>query len=297
MAGMGGQLSMTASTSPEHARRRFAVIGSPITHSLSPVLHAAAYRSLGATDASYGRYEVGAGQLESFLRSGPGRALHGVSVTMPGKGEAFTLADETDAVSAQLQISNTLIRRPDGRWRAENHDVHGIVASLRDHGVGSPSAGGVLGSGATALSAVAALVQLGAQEVRLSARNPDKLTPLRELAETAGAAVRVIDWEQSHQLLATDTLISALATEGAEAVSRRWADRSDLARPGVFLDVLYDPWPAPLAKVISARGGEVADGLEMLAHQAAMQVRSMLGVGTAPVAEMLGAARRAIADG
>lgn len=296
MAGMGEQLSMTTSTSPEQAHRHFAVIGSPITHSLSPVLHGAAYRSLGVSDASYGRYEVGAGQLESFLRAGPARALRGLSVTMPGKGEAFALADEADEVSAQLQISNTLIRRPDGRWRAENHDVHGIAASLRDHGVVSPTTGAVLGSGATALSAVAALVQLGAQEIHLSARSPDKLTPLRELAGAAGVPVRVVDWEQSHRLLATDALISALATEGAEVVSQRWSDRSVAARPGVFLDVLYDPWPAPLAKVISARGGEVADGLEMLAHQAGMQVRSMLGVETAPVAEMLAAARRAIAD-
>lgn len=298
MAGMGEQLSMSSSISPEHADRRFAVIGSPITHSLSPVLHAAAYRALGlgAADASYGRYEVGAGQLQSFLQEGPGRDLHGMSVTMPGKREAYELADETDLVSSQLQISNTLVRRPEGGWRAENHDVHGIVASLRDHGALSPTIGAVLGSGATALSAVAALVQLGVEEIHLSARSRDKLIPLQEVAESAGVPTRVIDWEQSHQLLATGALISALATEGAGVVSRRWTDRSDLARPGVFLDVLYDPWPAPLAKVVAGMGGEVADGLEMLAHQADMQVRSMLGVDVAPVGEMLAAARRAIAD-
>src|SRR5690625_5361224 len=85
-------------------------------------------------------------QLETFVREGPGRELHGMSVTMPGKPEAFALAAETDDVSARLAISNTLIRRADGRWRAENHDVHGIAASLGDHGVHAPVTGAVLRS-------------------------------------------------------------------------------------------------------------------------------------------------------
>lgn len=289
---MGRQLS----TSTPAAERRFAVIGSPVAHSLSPVLHRAAYRGLGIHDASYERFEVAAGQLETFVREGPGRELHGMSVTMPGKPEAFALAAETDDVSARLAISNTLIRRADGRWRAENHDVHGIAASLGDHGVHAPVTGAVLGSGATALSAVSALIDLGVSRIALSARSPHKLAPLRELAAAAEVPVQVVDWDSSWQLLSADALVSALATEGAEQVAARWTDRSDLPRPGVFLDVLYDPWPAPLARVVTALGGEVADGLEMLAHQADMQVRSMLGVESAPVGQMLAAARQAVSD-
>src|SRR5699024_8589772 len=120
--------------------------------------------------------------------------------------------------------------------------------------------------------------------------------PLRELAAAAEVPVQVVDWDSSWQLLSADALVSALATEGAEQVAARWTDRSDLPRPGVFLDVLYDPWPAPLARVVTALGGEVADGLEMLAHQADMQVRSMLGVESAPVGQMLAAARQAVSD-
>ena len=289
---MGRRLSMSTPT----AARRFAVVGSPIAHSLSPVLHRAAYRGLGARDVSYERFEVGAGQLGVFLREGPGRELQGMSVTMPGKPEAFALAAEADHVSARLGISNTLIRRADGRWRAENHDVHGIAASLRDHGAHAPGTGAVLGSGATALSAVAALIDLGVSRIDLSARSPHKLAPLRELAAAADVRVQLVDWDSSWQLLSADAVVSAVAAEGAEHVAARWTDRSGLARPGVFLDVLYDPWPAPLARVVTALGGEVADGLEMLAHQADMQVRSMLGVGSAPVAQMLAAARQALAD-
>jgi len=274
--------------------RRFAVVGSPIGHSLSPVLHRTAYAALGITDASYERHEVAAGELARFLQAGPGRELSGLSVTMPGKPEAFALAAEVDATSRDLGIANTLLRREDGSWRAENHDVHGIVAALRDHGADAPRSGAVLGSGATALSAVAALVELGVRTVLLSARNPQKLTALEECAAARGAAVRRIPWERHHEVLAADVTVSALALEGARAVAAQWRSRSSLPLPAVLLDVLYDPWPAPLAGVVAEAGGEVADGLEMLAHQADMQLRSMLAVPAAPVAQMLAAAREAL---
>jgi shikimate dehydrogenase len=273
--------------------RRFAVIGSPVEHSLSPVLHGAAYRALGVADARYERHEVAAGRLEDFLARGTGRELQGLSVTMPCKPEAFALADEHDAVSRQLGVANTLLRREGGGWRAENHDVHGIAASLRDHGADEITTGAVLGSGATALSALAALLSLGARTVLLSARSPEKLEPLSELAAGAGAETLVIPWDRHHETLGADAVVSALAVAGARDVAARWSARGEgsLPRPGVLLDVLYDPWPAPVAAVVQRAGGEVADGLEMLAHQADMQVRSMLRVPSAPVAVMLGAAR------
>ncbi|GAA1487712.1 shikimate dehydrogenase [Brachybacterium sacelli] len=274
---------------------RFAVVGSPVAHSLSPVLHRTAYAELGIDHAAYDRFDVPAGELAGFLAAGPGRELAGLSVTMPGKPEAFALAAETDETSRALGIANTLIRRTDGRWRAENHDVHGIVASLRDHGAHRPVTGGVLGSGATAASAVAALLELGTEEIVLSARSPHKLAPLEELSSRAGVRTRRVPWESSRELLTADVLISALAAEGAQALAADWGTVTDRSVPSQFLDVLYDPWPAPLAALVAARGGEVADGLEMLAHQAGQQVRSMLGVPSAPVREMLAAARSELA--
>ena len=287
---MGRRQGVTAG---QEGLRRFAVIGSPVEHSLSPVLHSAAYRALGIADARYERHEVMAGRLEDFLARGVGRQLQGLSVTMPGKPEAFALADEHDAVSRQLGVANTLLRREGGGWRAENHDVHGIAASLRDHGADSITAGAVLGSGATALSALAALLSLGARTVLLSARSPEKLAPLSELAAGAGAETLVIPWDRHHETLEADAVVSALAVAGARDVAARWMARGEehLPRPGVLLDVLYDPWPAPVAVIVQRAGGEVADGLEMLAHQADMQVRSMLRVPSAPVAVMLEAAR------
>ncbi|MGO1258234.1 MAG: shikimate dehydrogenase [Brachybacterium sp.] len=283
---MGGREGMSP--------RRFAVVGSPVEHSLSPILHRTAYEALGITDAVYERHQVRAGELAQFLRQGPGRGLQGLSVTMPGKPEAFSLGSEADETSRQLGISNTLIRTGQG-WRAENHDVHGIVAALQDHGAAAPETGAVLGSGATALSALAALAELGVQRVLLSARSAHKLASLEEYAAIRGVAVEQIPWERHHEVLAADVVVSALAIEGARAVAEQWRAQSDLAVPGVVLDVLYDPWPAPIAEVIQSCGGEVADGLEMLAHQADMQLRSMLAIPAAPVREMLAAARTELA--
>jgi shikimate dehydrogenase len=279
------------------AGRRFAVIGAPVGHSLSPVLHTAAYRALGIEDAHYGRHEVASGELAAFLSAGPGRELDGLSVTMPGKPEAFALASERDEVSRRLGVANTLLRLPDGTWRAENHDVHGIAATLRDHGAGAVATGAVLGSGATALSALAALLELGARTVLLSARSPEKLEALHRFAREAGAETVQVPWDAHHAALEAEAVVSALAAEGARAVADRWRERGaqGLPLPGVLLDVLYDPWPAPIAEVVQRAGGEVADGLEMLAHQADMQVRSMLHIPEAPVALMLAAARDELA--
>ncbi|MDN5822402.1 MAG: shikimate dehydrogenase [Brachybacterium sp.] len=277
--------------------RRFAVVGSPVGHSLSPVLHRTAYTVLGITDAEYARHEVSAGALEGFLARGPGQELSGLSVTMPGKPEAFALAAETDATSRALGVANTLLRREDGSWRAENHDVHGIMAALRDHGARSGGSGAVLGSGATALSAVAALIELGVDTVLLCARSAEKLSVLEEFATRHGTEVQRVPWDRHHEVRGADCVGSARASDGAHAGAAQWRARPSLPQADVLLDVLYDPWPAPLAAVVRDAGGEVADGLEMLAHQADMQLRSMLGVPVAPVVQMLAAARRELGHG
>ena len=277
---------------------RFGVIGSPIQHSLSPLLHRTAYRELGIGYAGYETFEVPAGTLAAFWEHGPGARLDGASITMPGKPEALALATEADAVSQRLGIANTLLRLPGGGSRAENHDVHGITRALREQGAGAAGPigeGAVLGSGATALSATAALLELGVRTVVLSARRPDRLAPLQDLVADAGARAVLVPWEQSHRILGSPVVVSALALEGALSLAGEWATHSDLPTPGIFLDVLYEPWPAPLAGLLGERGASVVSGLEMLLHQADMQLRSMLGIDAAPLDAMRDAARHELA--
>jgi shikimate dehydrogenase len=274
--------------------RRFAVIGSPIAHSLSPLLHRTAYAALGVQDARYDRFEVGAGGLAAFLASAEGSVLQGLSVTMPGKPEAFALATERDETATALEVANTLIRRADGCWRAENHDVYGITAAFADHGVDAARAVGVLGSGATATSALAASARLGAERVLLSARSPEKLRQVLELSARLGVSTVVVPWKDNARVLEADACVSALALDGARAVARTWQQRGVEASGTVLLDALYDPWPTPIAQVAQAAGAEVISGLEMLVHQADIQLRSMLGVQRAPVELMLDAAPAAV---
>jgi shikimate dehydrogenase len=274
--------------------RRFAVIGSPIAHSLSPLLHRTAYAALGVQDARYDRFEVGAGGLAAFLASAEGSVLQGLSVTMPGKPEAFALATERDETATALEVANTLIRRADGCWRAENHDVYGITAAFADHGVDAARAVGVLGSGATATSALAASARLGAERVLLSARSPEKLRQVLELSARLGVSTVVVPWKDNARVLEADACVSALALDGARAVARTWQQRGVEASGTVLLDALYDPWPTPIAQVAQAAGAEVISGLEMLVHQADIQLRSMLGVQRAPVELRLAGARAAV---
>ncbi len=289
---MGAEQGLRAGA--RRPQREFIVVGTPIAHSMSPVMHRAAYEALGIDDAVYGRAEVREGELEAFL-AGPGSDLQGLSVTMPLKREAFELAVEADDVSHGLGISNTLIRRPDGSWRAENHDVDGIARSLHDHGVDRIDRAAIIGSGATALSAVAALTGMGAREIVLTARSTERLEPVVAAAEVRGARCTVIDWIDRLTALAEDVVVSALAIEGADDLAAEVRSTPAAPVPRVMLDVLYDPWPAPLAAAVQERGTEVASGLRMLAHQAARQVESMLGVSSAPAELMLAAARAHLA--
>ncbi len=287
--------------------REFAVVGSPIEHSLSPLLHTTAYREFGITDARYGRFEVHEGDLAAFLEGGPGRALDGLSVTMPGKPEAAAIASECDETTARLGVANTLLRLPDGSWRAENHDVYGIraalAAALAAQGSGRDSVsgpttghrGGILGSGATAACAVLALADLGVTELLLSARTPAKLAAVQKLAADLGMSSTVVDFPQSHEVLDADLVVSALAIAGAQAVAEAWQQRESIPVPGTLLDVLYQPWPAPIAGLVQSRGGVVVSGLEMLLHQAEKQLEAMVGRRPAPLDAMREAALQELA--
>jgi shikimate dehydrogenase len=244
---------------------RCGVAGSPIGHSLSPVLHRAAYAHLGL-DWSYDRHEVGERELGAFL-DGLDGSWRGLSLTMPLKHEALRLATRRSALAERVGVANTLVFGPDGERFADNTDVPGMVAALRERGVGTVPRATVLGGGATGSSAVAALAELTGA-VTVAVRNPARAGLVHAVADAALAAPVVVA-----------TVPAGAADALAPAVP---------ARPGVLLDVLYHPWPTPLAAAWSAAGGVVLGGLDLLAHQAVLQVGLMTGR-TVPV-EVLRAA-------
>lgn len=262
--------------------RRAGVTGSPISHSLSPRLHRAAYRALGLDGWTYDAIEVPAGGLADLV-STLGPEWVGLSVTMPGKEEALALADEASPAAGLTGAANTLVRDGD-RWRADNTDVFGMRQGLVEAGLTSPRGDGVplratvLGAGATARSALVALRDLGVGEVTLVVR--DLARPqTTALAEALGLELHTR--RLSHGPLVLDRAVQdvVLGTLPGSAAAPE-VRLTPGAEPAVVMDVTYAPWPSPLAAAVAALGPDappVAGGLAMLLHQAAAQVRLMTG--------------------
>jgi shikimate dehydrogenase len=270
---------------------RAAVLGSPISHSLSPVLHLAAYRALGLSNWSYGVHEVQAPALRRFV-SGLGPQWAGLSLTMPLKEAAFEVADEVSDLAREVGAINTLVRRTDGGWSGDNTDVYGVSQALREAGCAQVDSAVVLGSGATARSVVAALASLGCAKVTFAVRSAARQETLDQ-ASRAGLVVDVVGLGQVADLLGETRVV--VSTLPADALPGNTLPESPLTgrvlregpRPAghLWLDVIYTGWPTPLARTFHEAGASVVSGLEMLVHQAAEQVRLMTGL-CPPVEEM-----------
>jgi shikimate dehydrogenase len=255
------------------------VLGHPIDHSLSPVLHQAAYAALGL-DWSYDRIDVTSQDLPALLDS-LDESWAGLSLTMPLKHDVLPLLDEIDPVAAATGAVNTVLLG-EGVRRGTNTDVRGLVVSLDEHGAAHGDAV-VLGAGATARSAVAALAARGSSQVTADVRRPDAADDLVRTATAVRVALLVRPWHEAADGLDADVVVSTVPRGVADLLAE-----SVPTSPGTLLDVVYDPWPTPFAAAWSTAGGEVASGLDLLLHQAVRQVRLMTGL-DAPV-EVLRAA-------
>jgi shikimate dehydrogenase len=261
--------------------RRAAVLGSPIAHSLSPVLHTAAYRALGLTGWRYEAIECDEAALPGLLDSmGPDWA--GLSLTMPLKRTVLPLLDHTDRLAADVGAANTVIFR-DKQRLGYNTDVSGIAGAMRQAGVTSDGNVLVLGSGATACSALGALASGGADRVAVAVRALPRAQPLTEVAERLGLNVDLIEVGTALSGIRWDLVISTIPAAGAEPVARQLL-AGGAAAAAVF-DVTYDPWPTPLAEAAEKAGAVVISGYELLVQQAVGQVELMTGQ-QAPVEAM-----------
>lgn len=265
---------------------RAGVIGSPIDHSLSPVLHRAAYRACGLSGWRYERYPVGGpGEptVAQFL-AGLGPEWAGVSVTMPCKEPALEAADAATPLATLVGSANTLVRR-DGRWLADNTDVAGLAGVLDQLGVPADDPVVLIGAGATARSAVAALAGRGCRSLRIAVRGQVR-EPTRSLAEQLGIHLEPVALAQAPDAVRGAGL-TLFALPGGTDPGFSAAPPGSLAGH-VVMDVGYGAWPTPPARWALAGGARVVSGLPMLVHQAAEQFRLMTGL-RAPLAAMYAA--------
>jgi shikimate dehydrogenase len=259
----------------EAGRRGAAVLGAPIAHSLSPVLHRAAYAALGLKGWDYRAVECDEAALPETLRALESEGLAGVSLTMPLKRAVLPLLARTDRMAADLGAANTvLFGGVDGDWWGANTDAPGFVAALRRAEVGPADLSDVhvIGAGATAAAALAALAELGVTSPVMHVRRADALVELQPAADRLGVRPVAAAFDDLAGLAGATLVVSTTpggATDSVAAGVRHVR--------GVLFDVVYAPFPTRLAAAWSAHGGRVIGGLELLVEQAALQVELMTG--------------------
>ncbi|MEO3818887.1 shikimate dehydrogenase [Plantactinospora sp. B24E8] len=272
---------MSGSTAPQSEGIRAAVLGKPIAHSLSPVIHNAGYAAAGLIGWSYTAIECAEAELPDRV-AGLGPEWAGLSLTMPLKEAALAVAGDVSPVAAAIGAANTLVRRADGSWYADNTDVPGMVEVLTGAGVTEGAEVTLLGAGGTARAALAAAARLRAGRVSCRVRRRAAGEELAGLADSLGLRFEVQDWADPADVGWTDVLISTVPKGAADhfaGAARSW-------QPGtVVFDVVYDPWPTPLAAGASAAGCRIVSGLDLLLAQAVGQFEQFTGV-TAPVSAM-----------
>jgi shikimate dehydrogenase len=270
---------------------RAAVLGAPISHSLSPALHNAAYRAAGLDDWEYTSFEVQAPQLAGFLSEHS--KFRGFSLTMPLKEECLRVADSVTALAARAGAGNTLSKTDDG-WLADNTDIGGFVDALVAAGIGlvacesaspspapepgpqntnppntHPTSAAILGAGGTARAAVLALLELGVGEMTIYTRSRNKGEAFADWAASVGANAKAGDlavWNRSDEPLVISTL-----PPGVELAV-------DMGKRGLVFDVVYAGWPTALGAAAQNAGIKVLSGLDLLVRQAARQFQIFTGV-------------------
>jgi shikimate dehydrogenase len=245
---------------------RLEVWGDPFTHSRSPHLHAAAYRTLGL-EWIYERRRVPEEAFAAEL-AGLTEQWRGLSLTMPLKGTAYAAATWRDRRAELTGAVNTLLLAEAGP-RGFNTDVGGIVCALHDEGIEAIDCARIVGAGATAMSALVALGELGADRVEIVARRATAVQSLAELGESIGIDVVGMPLDQSERFPVPVTIATL---PGDAAVTDAAAD-SLAAGGGLLLDVVYGHWPTALADAWARAGAPAVSGLGMLLHQALLQVR------------------------
>jgi shikimate dehydrogenase len=241
-----------------------AVLGSPITHSLSPLIHSLAYEYLGVA-AHYEAIEVNAGALTKFLNETDKNCL---SLTMPLKEEAMKVADVISDVASRISCGNTFSLN-EGVWSLTSTDVSGFDNALKMHGIDTVDSVLIIGAGATARAAIASVSAI-TKSVSVVSRNSE-----REAAMNRASLVDVtyLPWEFTSQINTATLVINTTPNQAADFFL------SGIDKPrGTLFEVLYHPWPTAISRAWSKTQAQVIDGLDLLIHQAIAQVEIFSGV-------------------
>jgi shikimate dehydrogenase len=256
---------------------RACVIGWPVEHSRSPVIHRYWLEKYGI-EGAYEKEAVRPEDLEKFLRELWNNGYVGANVTLPHKEAVLRAARSADEAAITIGAANTLWLDPDGALHASNTDAYGFMTNLEEKAPHWKDANGcvvVLGAGGAARGILYGLLKAGVQRILLTNRTRSRADAL---AKTFGCAVGVIDWEARNTALPTCRLLinsTSLGMRGQEPLS---IDVSALPNNAVVADIVYVPLDTPLLKAARARGLVTVDGLGMLLHQAVPGFERWFGI-------------------
>jgi shikimate dehydrogenase len=256
------------------------IILHPAGHTLSPVLHRAAYEDLGV-DASYVAFDVPPERLEAAVSGMRALGIRQLSVSLPHKERVLALADETSEEARAIGAANTLTHTADG-LRADNTDWVGVVGALERHGTLEGGRALVLGAGGAARAVVFGLRRVG-MEVSITGRTPERVD---RLAADLGARAGSLDDPY-------DLLVNATPVGMAPNVDESPVPAEKLRSGALVFDAVYRPLETRLLREARERGCRTQDGLDMLVHQAVEQVRLWTGKGP-DAARMRPAAERTL---
>lgn len=244
-----------------------AVLGSPVAHSKSPLLHGFWLKQFGI-QGHYVPIDVMAADLEQVLQTLPKMGFVGANVTLPHKEKILSIADQISDRAALIGAANTLVFQPDGKLYADNTDGYGFIENIRQHAPNWQAKDGpalVLGAGGAARAIVSALLEAGAPEVRISNRTRARADQIKS---DFGGRVGVVDWvkagaeiEYAHTLVNTTSL-------GMTGKSALTVSLDKLNPETLVTDIVYSPLETELLKAARSKGCRVVDGLGMLIHQA-----------------------------
>jgi len=244
-----------------------AVLGSPISHSLSPLLHTLAYKELGM-ESNYIAIEVKNGDLSTFL-STCDESWTGLSLTMPLKEEVIPLARTVSDLARTINSANTLVR-DNGHWHATTTDVPGFVHATEANGKKISGEVLIIGAGATARAAAAAADGL-ADRITVMMRASTREMDMRGCVKTS--ELNVVSWGDSPSFSSAEMIISTTPPGATDSLLDYFPKKPQ----SVLFDVLYHPWPTMALSNWKANGGEIIDGLDLLIHQAIDQIQLFSG--------------------
>jgi len=253
------------------------IMGWPVAHSRSPVLHGYWLKEYGI-DGAYVPMAVKPENLRRALQALPALGFAGCNLTIPHKEDAMRAVDEYEPSAKRAGGVNTIVIGPKGQIIGSSTDGYGFIAALRAALTGFNANAGpavVLGAGGAARAVVAALLDEGAREVRLVNRTPERAA---KLAKELGGEVRGVPWDSRHQALAGASLLVNATSLGMEDQPALDLPLDNLPREAVVNDIVYVPLETPLLAAARARGNRCVDGLGMLLHQARPGFEAWFGV-------------------